>query len=265
MNPKLLLSLALVLSGMTVISGGAAEQQPLQELRVVIITLTTGVRVREPFDLALRVENPTQTNQTIRVMNCSWDEEWRSSNTNVSWIGWDCTKNFAVDVTIPPGGAYTNTLQLLIYNLIPDKVLSFRMGFTSIGRANALWSNEVKLHILPPDAWWSGGKYYRDRNHDGKIDWEVSGKTWMGHDVYPYKMVTNSVGDVMATLEVSGQGVDIYKVDTNYDGFYDLEYGAGGTNGKIQWPTNIHERVPAVGKKFVPVQKESWMDYWMPK
>jgi hypothetical protein len=25
------------------------------------------------------------------------------------------------------------------------------MGFTSIGSTNTLWSNEVKLHILPPE------------------------------------------------------------------------------------------------------------------
>jgi hypothetical protein len=33
---------------------------------------------------------------------------------------------------------------------ILEKMLSFRMGFTSIGSTNTLWSNEVKLHILPP-------------------------------------------------------------------------------------------------------------------
>ncbi len=259
MKPKLILCLALVLSG--VFANAAATNS----LRVVIIPSKTDVRIREPFSLVLRVENPTRTNQTIRVMNCSWDEAWQSSSTNVTWIGWDCDKNFAVDVNIPPGGAYTNKLQMLIYNLISDKELSFRMGFTSIGRAKTLWSNEVKLHILPPDAWRRGAKYYRDRNHDGKIDWEASGTTWMGHEVYPYRYITNSDGDVMATLRVTGQGVDTYMVDTNYDGFYDLEYGAGGTNGQIQWTTNIHERVQAVGKDFVPVEKESWMDYWIPK
>jgi hypothetical protein len=255
-----------MLSGVTVISGGPAEPQLLQVLRVVIIPTTTDVRIRETFGLALRVENPTQTNQTIRVMNCSWDEEWQSSNTNVAWTGCACRKSFAVDVTIPPGGAYTNKLQMYIYNLIPDKELSFRMGFTSIGSAKSLWSNEVKLRILPPDTWQRGAKYYRDRNHDGKIDWEVSGRTWMGRAVYPYKTVTNSNGDamsVLAVLEMTGQGVDTYKVDTNYDGFYDLKYGAGGTNGQIQWTTNIHERVPVVGRDFVPVEKESWMDWWM--
>jgi hypothetical protein len=202
------------------------------------------------------------TNQTVRVMNCSWQDEWKSSNPKIPWGGAVCSKNFAVDVEIPPGGAYTNEARILIYDLIPDKELSFHMGFTPIGSGKTYWSDEVKLKILPPDVWRQGTAIYRDRNHDGKIDWEVSGKTWMGRAVYPYKMVTNSVGDVMAVLETTGQGVDTYKVDTNYNGFYDLKYGAGGTNGQIQWTTNIHERVPVVGKDFVPVQKEPWVDWW---
>jgi hypothetical protein len=267
MKTKFLPSLALVLGvASTTVPRSFGGPQLLQPLRVVIIPSTNNIRLREPFGLALRVENPTQTNQVVRVMSCSWIDEWQCNNTNVSWVGWGCTKNSPRDVTIVPGAAYTNQLPMLIYNLIPDKELSFRMGFTSIGSTNTLWSNDVKLRILSPDTWESGGRYYRDRNDDGKIDWEVSGKTWMGHAVDPFKYtyVTNG-NTVYATQAWTGQGVDTYKVDTNYDGFYDLEYGAGGTNGQIQWTKPIHERVPAVGKDFIPVQKESWMNQWMPK
>jgi hypothetical protein len=259
MNPKLTLSLALVLSS---VFANAADTN---SLRVVVIPSKTDVRIREPFRLVLRVENPTKTNQTVRVMNCSWDEEWQSSNTNIVLAGWECWRNFPVDVEIHPGGAYTNEAPMCIFNLIPDQELSFRMGFTSIGSTNTLWSNEVKLRILPPDTWFSNGKFYRDRNHDGKIDWEISGTTWMGHADFSSRYFTNSHKSVMATSEATARGPDTYKVDTNYDGFYGLEYGAGGTNGQIQWTTNIHERVPVVGKEFVPVGMESWMDYWIPK
>jgi len=259
MKPKLILGLALVLIG---VFANAADTN---SLRVVIIPSKTDVRVREPFGLALRVENPTRTNQTVRVMGCSWYEEWQSSNTNINLVGWPCWANGPVDVEIHTGGAYTNEASMLVYNLIPDKELSFRMGFTPMGSKETYWSNEVKLHILPPDTWLRNGKFYRDRNHDGKIDWEISGTTWMGHADFSSRYFTNSYKSVMATLEATGRGPDTYMVDTNYDGFYDLEYGAGGTNGQIQWMTNIHERVPAVGKDFFPVGKESWMDYWMPK
>ncbi len=144
MKPKLILCLALVLSG------GFANAADTNSLRVVVIPSKTEVRVKEIFKVALRVENPTTTNQTVRVWSCSWYEEWKTSNTNISWIGWDCGKNFAVNVDVPPGGAYTNELEMLIPEPIFEKTLSFRMGFTPIGSQKTFWSDDVKLNILPP-------------------------------------------------------------------------------------------------------------------
>jgi hypothetical protein len=141
MNPKLILCLALVLSG------GFANAADTNSLRVVIIPSKTEVRIKEIFKVALRVENLTMTNQIVRVMNCSWDEEWKASNTNISWIGWDCGKNFAVNVDVPPGGAYTNELDMLIPEPISEKTLSFRMGFTPIDSQQTFWSDEVKLNV----------------------------------------------------------------------------------------------------------------------
>src|ERR1051325_1511926 len=57
--------------------------------------------------------------------------------------------------------------------------------------------------------WKKGTAVYRDRNHDGQLDWEVSGEKWRS------------------------DAADIYKMDTNYDGFYDLEESFGyGISGK---------------------------------
>ena len=150
MNPKLLLCLSLVLSGglLMAFSTNAADTN---SLRVVVIPSKTEVRVKETFKVALRVENPTTTNQTVRVWSCSWDEEWKTSNTNISWLGWDCEKNNIHSVEIPSGGAYTNELEMLISEPISEKTLSFRMGFTPIDSKKTFWSNEVKLKILPPD------------------------------------------------------------------------------------------------------------------
>jgi hypothetical protein len=242
--------------------GLAEDGQSLPALRVFAVPSTNNERVREPFQMALRVENPLRTNQTITVMTCSWEEEWQSSNTNVIFQGWNCEKNFSRAVILSPGGVYTNQATMMIDNLISDKELSFRMGFTSIGSTQTFWSGEIKLHILPPDTWQRGARFYRDRNHDGKIDWEVSGETWMGHAVQPFKMIDAGQGRV--TQEWTGQGVDTYKADTNFDGFYDVSYGAGGTNGQIQWTKRIHEWVPVVGKGYEARQKEAWMDWWKP-
>jgi len=84
--------------------------------------------------------------------------------------------------------------------------------------------------------WQQGAAIYRDRDHDGKIDWEVSGETWRF------------------------DGIDTYKADTNYDGFYDLKYGKGGLTGGIYSSTNIHEIVPVAGKDFVPIKKPDYVE-----
>jgi hypothetical protein len=87
--------------------------------------------------------------------------------------------------------------------------------------------------------WKKGTVIYRDRNQDGRIDWQVSGENWRS------------------------DGADIYKTDTNYDGFYDLEESFGyGVAGKptTGWSKNIHERVPAVSKELVPIEKPNWVE-----
>lgn len=95
----------------------------------------------------------------------------------------------------------------------------------------------------PPSAptycWQKGEPIYCDCNHDGKIDLEVSGSRELA------------------------EGSDIYKVDTNYDGYYDVEYSFGiPITGKptTNWTRSIHERVPVVGKDFISIKKPNWIE-----
>jgi hypothetical protein len=54
-------------------------------------------------------------------------------------------------LTILPGGAYTNELEMLIPQPIVNQTLTFSMGFTPIGSQKTVWSNEVKLNIILSD------------------------------------------------------------------------------------------------------------------
>lgn len=78
--------------------------------------------------------------------------------------------------------------------------------------------DSARLPSAPTYCWRKGAAIYRDRNHDGRIDWEVSGESWR-HD-----------------------GLDTYKVDANFDAYYDVKYTAGGIKGAVYWTTNLHER-----------------------
>jgi hypothetical protein len=146
---KKLLGLALVLGG--ILGSVSTNAADTNTLHVVVIPSKTEVRVKEQFKVALRVENPTTTNQMVRVMSCSWDDEWRSSNTNISWLSWDCEKNNMRSVKIPPSGGYTNELEMLIPEPISNQTLTFQMGFTPIGSEKTFWSTEVKLKIISSD------------------------------------------------------------------------------------------------------------------
>lgn len=84
----------------------------------------------------------------------------------------------------------------------------------------------------PAYEWHRGTAVYLDRNHDNWIDLEISG------------------------MQAHHDGVATYKADTNYDGYYDIQYGASGTTGGIYWSNQIHEPVPVPGKGFVPVHDE---------
>jgi antitoxin component YwqK of YwqJK toxin-antitoxin module len=85
------------------------------------------------------------------------------------------------------------------------------------------------------DCWRRDSAFFRDCNHDGKIDLEVSGERWRF------------------------DGVDTYKVDTNYDGYYDLEYGFGGIAGRRTAEKMIHQAVPVRDGRFVPIEKPVWL------
>src|SRR3954469_24042423 len=129
----------------------AAEVANTNALRVIVKPSKTKVRVNEPFKVALRVENVSTTNQHVRVMNCSWDEHWKTSNTNITWHRWNCTRNFAVTIDLAPGGAYTNRMELLVPAPTANGKLSFRMGFTPIESTSTLWSDDIMIEVMPAE------------------------------------------------------------------------------------------------------------------
>jgi RNA polymerase sigma factor (sigma-70 family) len=123
----------------------AAKGDEKDLLTVTAVPQKVQVRVEEPFDVRLRVVNSSRSTQSLRVMNCSWDEHWKSSNGQVSWVGWNCAKNFAVTEKLEPGEVYEKTLPMLLLAGGPQRKVSFRMGFTPIGSKRTYWSNEVTV------------------------------------------------------------------------------------------------------------------------
>ena len=74
------------------------------------------------------------------------------------------------------------------------------------------------------------GREYRDRNGDGIVDWEAR-------------------GDARLT-----DGFGVYKEDTDFDGFYDREYEAGGFAYHVRYDKRIREPVPRIDKVYAPTR-----------
>ena len=145
-----------------------AYPEPMKEMDQSPLTVTikpkaNPVRTDEPFDVDLHVVNSSKSTQSFQVMNGSWDEHWKSSNAKVSWLGWDCAKNFAVTVKLAPGDRYEKTLPMLLATGKPEEKVPFKMGFTPIGSKQTFWSNEVIVEVEPQE-----GKQNPARNLEAK-------------------------------------------------------------------------------------------------
>lgn len=137
----------------------AEESGSTNSLTVQVKVSKTTCRVGQPFNVSLRVENTTPTNQSVLVWSCSWSDNWKTDNTNVVLLSQQCAKNTVGPVEIKPGSAYINEGQMQVLHPVPGKKLSFRMGFTPFSGWNAsytgfvwgktLWSKEVVIGVAP--------------------------------------------------------------------------------------------------------------------
>src|SRR6516165_3909519 len=126
MSSRSLFPLVLMFVLCASLNTASAEPSPPLEVQAGP-SRTHDIRVNVPFKMALWVINTSRSNQTVRVMNCSWYDEWQISDTNVIPTVWDCTKNFAVDVNLRPGGFYTNEIEMSVGASFPPGALRFRM------------------------------------------------------------------------------------------------------------------------------------------
>jgi len=124
-----------------------ADRREDDALQVIVDPPKGPVRVKESFDLRLRVVNKSDKAQSFRVMNCSWFDHWKSSNERVSIIGWGCSKNFAVPETLQPNQAYEKSLAVQISEGRPHEKVSFKMGFTPIDSKRTYWSQELTVEM----------------------------------------------------------------------------------------------------------------------
>lgn len=87
----------------------AAAADPLQ-IEVKPATLTW--QVKQKVDVELVVTNPAKTAQSMKVMLCSWEDHWKSTDAVLTWERWGCDKNYPADVRLEPGKSRTWKLEM---------------------------------------------------------------------------------------------------------------------------------------------------------
>lgn len=118
-----------------------------QRLCVTIWPAKTQVKAGEEFEVKLRVVNSSETPQSLKVWNCSWDSHWKWRNSGFQHSSWECFKNFVTTLQLEPGAAWEKTLVMHFSGEGSAKTTSLRMGFTPEGEKHTYWSNEVVLGV----------------------------------------------------------------------------------------------------------------------
>jgi hypothetical protein len=143
MRFRLLFTLAMLLAAT---AGAAPTLQAIAEAEY------TEVHPQTVFEVTLTLRNITALPEKIKVPDCSWDRDWKSSDHRVTWDPWDCDEDSVETVEIPPHKTYVFPATLKMYvDASPDKEsnITFRMGFRTTAFGERVWSNPITLDVIP--------------------------------------------------------------------------------------------------------------------
>ena len=136
--------LVLVAFGALGALGTAANADPLS---VKIKPAKARWKATTPVEVALEVTNSSSTKQTIHVMSCSWEGQWKSSDPDLGWTPWACDKNAPQTVDLAPGAAREWKLPMFAISTAKLGAHKLKLSFTPEGGSPA-WSNQVAITVV---------------------------------------------------------------------------------------------------------------------
>jgi hypothetical protein len=118
------------------------------------------------FLIHVCVSNTNRTPCAVLAMSCSYYDEWRTDNADVSIRDWDCDKNFPAPHILDSTNVYSENLSILIDPARKLGDVTFRLGFQSDTNFEEdedvrsglylypvvhgiFWSNPIKINVVP--------------------------------------------------------------------------------------------------------------------
>lgn len=108
----------------------------------------TQIRAGRPFNLTLLVANTYRKPHSFRVMSCSWNDQWKSSDPRLFSMGWPCKANSPRTITLASGAIYQRILPMTLVGGVGSGELVFTMGFKPLGNKRVYWSRPITLEVI---------------------------------------------------------------------------------------------------------------------
>ena len=115
-------------------------------LRVEITPATLTWKQKTKVDVVLKVSNPSKRKMDLKVMTCSWEDHWKSSEADLTWESWGCDKNYPGVFTLEPGQSREWTLPMFARATLKPGAYPLTMTFTP-GNLAPSKSNTVTITV----------------------------------------------------------------------------------------------------------------------
>src|SRR5215470_14322221 len=110
-----------------VVATSVASADPLTvEIKPAALTW----KPKQHVDVAIRVVNTSTTTQKFRAWLCSWYENVKTGDPELVFEKWGCDKNYDKDISLEPGKAWEQKLEMFAVDSAKAGAHKLRLGFT---------------------------------------------------------------------------------------------------------------------------------------
>jgi len=126
-------------------ASAAAPDMKMLKAEVVLATQVAmpGGEIKATF----RIRNTGKTTQRIRVMSCSWPDDWNTDSKAIFIPAWDCVKNLTYEEELAPNSVYEQAGSLQVSSEAAAGAVTFKCGFQPFRGATRIWTEAMTVTV----------------------------------------------------------------------------------------------------------------------